>query len=257
MFIFITSLKHPKNCYSYERVGYLLDKTLQSVCQQTDIDFKVLVVCNQIPDIKVSQHVEFIEVDFPAPSHLDHPHTGMDAIRVDRGSKYMAGLIYARRYDPLFIMFFDADDFISNQIVEFVAGQTVQSGWYIDSGYQYQFGDSRLTHLPDFYFHCGTSLIYPYRMLDIPEAIIKNPDFLSIQQHTDGKYLKHVLGSHRLSVSIHQSQGHAFNPVPFPAAIWMLGNGENHSGKKGKLGDLPINKEICDEFSFYPEQLSL
>ena len=256
MFTFITSLRRPKNCNSYERVGYLLEKTLQSVCQQTNDNFNVLIVCNKIPDIKVNQHVGFLEVDFPAPSHLDHPQTGMEAIRIDRGCKYMAGLVYARRYDPSSVMFFDADDYISNQIVEYVDSQAEKSGWYINTGYQYQFGDSYLTRLQDFYSHCGTSLIYPYTMLDVPAGLTESSSLSSIQQHADENYLKYILGSHRSSVRIHQSQGHLFQPLPFPAAIWMLGNGENHSGRKGKPGNLPITNEIHDEFSFYPAQLS-
>ena len=252
MFIFITSLRHPKNCNSYERVGDLLENTLQSVCQQTSDRFIVLVVCNKVPRINVNPNVEFLEVDFPAPSALTHPQTGMEAIRIDRGCKYMAGLVYARRYDPCSVMFFDADDYISNKIVEHVESQPERCGWYIENGYQYQFGDTHLSYLPRFHHHCGTSLIYPYAMLDVPAKLDGKPDMSSIQSHTEETYLTNILGSHRAAVVFHQAKGFTFKPMPFPAAIWMLGNGENHSGRKGISGNIPITAKIRDEFSFYP-----
>ncbi|GMR06227.1 MAG: glycosyltransferase family A protein [Gammaproteobacteria bacterium] len=252
MFLFITSLRHPTNCHSYERVGHLLENTLRSVCNQSSDCFKVLVVCNQIPDINVNQCVEFLEVDFPAPSSLNQPQTGMAAIRIDRGSKYMAGLIYARRYQPAFVMFFDADDYISNRIVEHVDSQPDRCGWYIDRGYRYQFGDTQLSHLSDFHHHCGTGIIYPYSTLDIPAKLTEKPTILSIQAHTEEKYLKNILGSHRAAVGFHQSRGYIFKPLPFTGAIWVLGNGENHSGSCGNPGDIPITEEISAEFAFEP-----
>lgn len=250
MFLFITSLRHPTNCHSYERVGRLLENTLRSVCNQSSDCFKVLVVCNQVPEISVNQNVEFLEVDFPPPSSLSQPQTGMEAIRIDRGSKYMAALVHARQSQPSFVMFFDADDYISNRIVDYVDNQPDSCGWYINTGYRYQYGDTHLSHQPDFYQQCGTSLIYPYSMLDVPSKLIGNPGLANIKLHTDEKYLKYILGSHRIAVKIHQSQGHSFRPLPFAGAIWILGNGENHSGKNGKSGDLPVTDEIRNEFSF-------
>ena len=252
MFIFITSLRHPNNCNSYERIGYLLKKTLQSVCNQTNDNFKVLVVCNELPNIEVSPQVEFLVVEFPAPSKLTKPETGMGAIRIDRGSKYMAGLVFAHRYNPSFVMFFDADDYVSSQIVNHVSSHPVRSGWFVKTGYQYKYGDSCLSRLDEFHQHCGTSLIYPYDLLEVPAELTGNSSFLSIQKHTDEKYLTLILGSHRLSVMVHRSQGHIFQPLPFTGAIWTLGNGENHSGIKGRPGTIPITDEIRDEFSFYP-----
>lgn len=45
MFIFITAVRHPKTSASYERVESLLNRTLSSVCNQTDGEFRVIVVC--------------------------------------------------------------------------------------------------------------------------------------------------------------------------------------------------------------------
>ena len=218
--------------------------------------FRVLVVCNRVPDIDANPQVEYLKVDFPAPSYSNRPETGMEAIRVDRGCKYLVGLIQARRYQPSHVMFFDADDLISDRIANFVGDGHDPDGWYIETGYQYCVGDTKLSIQSDFHRHCGSSLIYSYDMLDLPPELDENADMPSIIRHADEKVLKYVLGSHRVAIRFFQSQGFTFRPLPFVGAIWVLGNGENHSGKKGKPGEVPITDGIRDEFSFDPQKLA-
>ena len=113
MLAFITSVRHPLNSNSYPRVIQLLDRTLSSVCRQTDRDFQVVVVCNEIPDLSSRDNVHFTKVDFPPPNRNASAETGLDAIRLDRGTKYFVGLLYAARFEPSHVMFFDADDYLS------------------------------------------------------------------------------------------------------------------------------------------------
>lgn len=71
MLVFMTSVVHPDNCYSYEKIWQLLNNTLYSVCSQLDQNFRVIVVCNQqLPLFHhaelINRYTEFIVVDFPA-----------------------------------------------------------------------------------------------------------------------------------------------------------------------------------------------
>ena len=52
MVTFITSVRHPLNATSFQRVEALLDRSLRSVSAQTDPDIRV-VVCNQRPNVRV------------------------------------------------------------------------------------------------------------------------------------------------------------------------------------------------------------
>ena len=106
MIVFITSIKHPENSKSYDKVWALLNRTLSSVCNQIDRKFKVVVVCNRTLPLEdkyktFEELIEFIEVDFSPVSQ-----SGYDGIRIDRGTKYIVGLIAAKKYDPEYIMFF-------------------------------------------------------------------------------------------------------------------------------------------------------
>ena len=144
MLVFITSIRHPWNCNSYTRVGKLALLAIQSVCNQTGSMFEVVVVCNRIPQEPFPDNVHFLEVGFPPPSPVKAPTTGMRAIRLDRGSKYVAGVAYARRFSPSHIMFFDVDDLVSNRLSEFVNQADSTTGWIMPRGYKLRYGSDYL-----------------------------------------------------------------------------------------------------------------
>ena len=73
MIVFITSIKHPACSKSYQRVWELLNNTLNSICNQKNKDFKVVVVCNSMLPLKKKRKkiltvTEFVTVNFPPVS---------------------------------------------------------------------------------------------------------------------------------------------------------------------------------------------
>jgi hypothetical protein len=249
LLLFLTSVRHPHNCRSYRRVSDLLSMTLASVCRQDDDRFVVVVVCNLEPEYGSGDGVHYLCVDFPPPSELSRPNTGMEAIRVDRGAKYVAGLAFARRFRPSHVMFFDADDLVSRKLCGFVQARSTCPGWYLDIGYQYELGRKSMSPLAGFHKHCGTSLIVRHDLIDIDPRLTEASRLDEILRRTDTKYLKYVLGSHRLAVHHHRRSGHPLAALPFPGAVWVLGTGENHSGRSAPPGTVPLTPELIDEFS--------
>ena len=250
MLVFITSIRHPRNSNSYLRVIRLLEQSLASVCAQTRPDFRVVVVCNEVPRLSERDRVDYVEVDFPPPSDLQKPTTGMSAIRIDRGAKYTVGLIHARQYSPDYIMFFDADDYISNRIVAFVKNYPRVHGWYFEQGYSYKQGSNRIELIDNFYKLCGTSHIFNQSLFDLPAALSVHSPLDSILSAIDPQYLNNMMGSHRVSRLIYSSRGFDLDRLPFPGAVWVLGNGENHSGLGGNSGNIPLTQDMIDEFQF-------
>jgi len=250
MLTFITSLKHPRNCHSYERVCQLLDRTLDSVCAQSNPDFSVIVVCNQVPQIPLRPNVHYVPVDFPAPSEKRSPTTGMGAIWTDRGSKYLIGLIYARKFAPNHIMFFDADDYVSRNLAEYVSRTPGADGWYFDRGYVYKAGACTISLMRwGFYARCGTSGIVNYRNFNVPPDLGLDSGLDDIFSKTDETYLKYVLGGHKKIKSYLQERGASLKELPAIGAVWVQGNGENHSGNPGMTGNMALTDEICREFT--------
>lgn len=260
MIVFLGAVRHPFNSNNYAVVERLLKDTLSSVCNQVDDDFKVIIVCNQIPSFgneSFSPFVEFVKVDFPPPSDLHVAHTGMGPIRKDRASKYVIGIVAAQKYNPDYIMIFDVDDYLSANISRFVnASPKIPNGWYINDGYVMDHTNQELIWpLKNFHLHCGSSLIIKN------ELLINPPDSGTYTITVDGKvvqinssntrfidrikidssledimqfdygFLHYILGSHRWAADYYQ-----LSPYPFHGAIWNLNTGENHGKFRGTYG---------------------
>jgi len=257
MLIFITSIRHPLNCRSFDNVNNLLQYTLKSVYAQNIQSFQVIVVCNKESRLTRHQQAHYIEVDFPAPSTLHRPDTGMAAIQLDRGTKYAAGLLFARELNPTYIMFFDADDLVSRNMTKYVESSPICAGWYFERGYRFRMGDSCVTPVNSFYKHCGTSHIFNFHNFSLPTDITHNSGQQEILTAFGESYVKSILGSHRLANKLHAMNGNVLVPFPFFGAVWVLGHGENHSGKTGKAGTLCIDNNMQAEFSFPQAYMSL
>ena len=90
---FVTTVRHPLNSTSYDRVERLLEATLRSVCRQSDPDFCVVVVHNQLPKVELADNrVHFVQVGFPAPSEERTSRIDFSAHLRDKGTKYAVGI---------------------------------------------------------------------------------------------------------------------------------------------------------------------
>jgi hypothetical protein len=254
MIAFVGAVRHPLNCNSYDRVLVLLEATLLSICSQTNNEFKVIIACNEIIQFDsplIRQHVEFVVVNFPPPSHERSAKTGREAIRKDRSTKYVVGILAAQRFEPDYIMIFDTDDYVSPEIAEFANRHSDKSrGWYIEKGYVMDHQDERrLWMVKDFHKICGTSLIIRNDLLVEPkgdeqveittetgstEIIYPKETILSgritptstqdeIFAQLDNVFLHYILGAHRWTADYYKLM-----PLPFPGAIWNWNTGENH-----------------------------
>lgn len=249
MLVFVTSVRHPVNSCSFDRVVDLLNLSLKSILSQTNPGYEIVVVANAGSITRTIDRIHYVNVNFPAPSDAAIPTTGMSAIQIDRGTKYAAGLLYAKKLKPSYIMFFDCDDLLHNGITEYVNRNPGMYGWYIDKGYSLKVGCAHLNPIMDFHKRCGTSHIFQYNSLKSPRGVSYDSCQASIIEAFGRGYIKSVLGSHRLAVKMMHDIGRDLEPLPFFGAIWVLGTGENHSGNQGKSGTSAITDSIKYQFS--------
>lgn len=252
MIVFITSIKHPENSRSYEKVWALLIRTLTSVCNQLDREFKVIVVCNKTLPLedkckKHNNHIEFIEVNFPPVSQ-----TGYDGIRIDRGSKYTIGLIAAKKYKPEYIMFFDADDYVGNDISQYANNHKSKSGWVIDKGYIMN-GNKFMPIVENFYKFCGTSNILNYDIItsEINPDLTEKSNQDEILEKIDEYYLLFIIGSHKFAEPYFKEKGIPLGMFPNYAAVYVTSTGENHSDFIGFSQNIENSvKNLQDHWSY-------
>jgi hypothetical protein len=122
---------------SHARTYALLERTIKSITKQTSKNFEIIVVCHELPTLSQDfEKVRYVIVDFPAPTaNADTLIKNIEAVRLDKGRKYLRALYEIKNSEnlPDHIMFFDADDCLSEYLVETLEN-TYQKGlsWVIE-----------------------------------------------------------------------------------------------------------------------------
>jgi len=252
MFTFITAVRHPRTALSYANVEALLKRSLRSVCNQTDPEFTVIVVCNQMPvDRIVDERVRYV-VTPELPLETDNL---LHRTRVDKGFKLALGLASARDVRPQHVMLFDADDFVHCRIVEHSHRHPDAPGWYIDHGFVYDEKTKLLSPLSGFHEVCGTSHIISYELVE-PIGIVPTSTRQHVLSTLGDEYVSLILGAHPFILEFFGTRGHALAPLPFYGAIYVRGTGENDRRWFTAPGfPRPTSARVRSEFGMDKSQL--
>ncbi|MBW4688737.1 MAG: glycosyltransferase family 2 protein [Komarekiella atlantica HA4396-MV6] len=233
MLVFIVPVKSKYVSTSWETVSKLFERCVKSICNQTINDFRVIVVCNEKPEIEFSHpHITYIEHNFELQ--------GKDwkSKQLDKLSKFTTGLIYARQLNPSHVMCVDADDCVSKYLAEFVNSKPQANGWFIKKGYIYNEGSKLIRVMrKGFDQYCGTSNIIRYDLYNVPEMV---------SAIYDKEYTQYIFNSyrHRDITSTLAKKGTPLEPLPFPGAVYIK-NGENvYFGVANKNKALPLKSRL-------------
>lgn len=262
MLVFVIPVKSAEVAKSWSQTCKLLERTLRSVCNQTDHQFRVIVVCHEKPQINFfHSSISYVEVDFPPPKNQGRSKV-MDRIR-----KELTGFIAAKKFSPCHIMKIDADDCTSKHLAEFVSKNPQTNGWFVDKGYVYIEG-SRSIYLKkkEFYKWNGSSNIIRDNLYDvIQHNLEKLPE-------TDEECLEYYMTHFEVAKTMSE-RGTPLEALPFFGCVYILGHGENRNpvnnnpyGNEGLISYerpfltrlkkilfeyRPLTKNICDEFGIY------
>jgi len=169
---------------------------------------------------------------------------------IDKWKKLAVGMLRAKEIQPDFIMFQDADDLISRQLVAYAHANRLSNGWVIRRGYQWMLGSAWITL--DNNFHCGTDSILNTRLITYPNDL--HPD--SVAECVMLKF------GHTTIEPEMARRGTPLRALPFRGAIYTYQNGENWTsydtscrryGVKWLLRKLrserPMRRSTREEFS--------
>ncbi|MEO0526419.1 MAG: hypothetical protein AAFZ89_04295 [Bacteroidota bacterium] len=211
MINFIVPVKSKKVASDWPRFCALFERTLSSICNQTNDNYMVTVVCHEIPEVKFkSDKVHFVQVEFDAPKLTSGDVEKNRALREgDKANKIKKGLEYSTQFDPKYIMVVDSDDCISNKIAAFIHTEDGSvPGWYVDKGYNYKEGSKYILLKKRTFNHlCGSCIIIKPELF---EQLFATEPFLHY--------------SHEKTVLSNNSK---LVPLPFAGAIYSMANGEN------------------------------
>lgn len=245
MLVFIVPLKSAQKSSSWESVCALFQRCLQSICNQTCPDFRVIVVCNEKPAIAY-QHpqIEYVQVEFPEPKEDNPIAWGL----TDKGRKVLKGLVAAQAYSPTHTMTVDADDCVSCRLAAYIRQHPEANGWYLRQGYKYiDTSDFLYLKRREFYRMTGTANILRYDLNEIPP----HPEW----NRGCGYYKFHI--NHQKIKAMMAERGTPLKPLPFPGAVYILGTGENMSGNEGNVSFSWLNRKrltpkLAQEFGLRP-----
>lgn len=233
----------------WDKVSMFFNRTLWSVYNQTDPNFRVIVVCHDIPKLRHSydNRVEFIRVDSPIP------HTKYEMM-LDKGYKVHTIGMRIRELGGGFTMMVDADDIQSNRIAEYVNSHPNANGFLSYNGYYWHVGDNYVKK--GHKFPNGSSTIVKYSVEDLPDRYY---DKMVASENTNPHIIRKKHGD---IPKICAEMGRPLTPLPFIASIYVRETGDNHSLMGRSESKIRVmeqllmprlyfskHPEICKEFS--------
>ncbi|MBB5575759.1 galactosyl transferase [Rhizobium paranaense] len=237
---FVIPVRHQANSSDWPLLKRRLAQTIVSISAQSNGDWRAVIVANEGADLPdLPQNFTDQRVRFP-PNPLHDLHSAereqvYEAVRLDKGRRILAGMLSQR--DTRFFMIVDDDDFVSANIVDFVARNTNANGWKIDQGYLWSEGGRLLPHHNDFANYCGTSLIIRSDLYRLPACF----------EDAKADYIKSVLGSHVRIGKLPADAGSPLGSLPFRGAIYRVGHSGAHSKSSNLLRTYFLNRSLLSQ----------
>jgi hypothetical protein len=180
---------------------------------QTDQNFTVSLVCNveqTLPELP--GFVERTNVSFPPNLSLYSAKSRQEAyesIRTDKGKRVRAGLD-AIVPDKDIVMVCDDDDLLHRRFVEAVLSGDPNEIRFVEKGYKWISGTTRLSKMHSFHKSCGTSLVIPARYYKFFRCADDEDEAIN------------ELGSHILPFANMLEAGYPAKPLDFFAAAYRV-----------------------------------
>ena len=197
----------------WSRVMHQFNATLGSLYGQTADGFRVVVMGTDEPEIRVPVDERFAFVRYPEVPD-NEPH----AMRRDVGRKRRAIARHTRELGGGYLMFVDADDLASSELVSFIEAYPHPHGYLVAEGYVFDAASGVIAPYPmpgfedlPFDMVCGTSAIVRLAADDLP---VTNDDDASLFAHLFGK------GHHWVRQQSHEA-GRPLDDMPIRAVTYV------------------------------------
>lgn len=179
---FVVPIKSKLISRNWDLDNLLLERTVRSICSQTDNNFKLIIVYNEVPVINfvhpniIYKHFPFAIVaaedieDFD--SYVSKYYSKEYAEKMmDKGKKITYGCKAAIDLGCDYIMAIDSDDLISKKIAEYVNQNSHpdKAGWRVKKGFIYQENSFYLVKKFDIQNLNGSTHILRKDLITIPD----------------------------------------------------------------------------------------
>jgi hypothetical protein len=212
-FAFAIPLKSKLVSRDWPTVGRLLARTLRSLFNQSNPNYRIFLSCHEIPEIPELRdpRVEILQAKFDIPIY--HAEFMID--------KHRKRELIAARWRTLgggYMMTVDADDLVSNRLVEYVMNQPSRRGFLVTRGYDLSERSRKVNVAPRFYKLCGTNCVIHWRPEELPVEPFQRQDVLFRESIRHGN-----VGT----AGFFARRGESFAPLPFAAVVYVRSHGDN------------------------------
>ncbi len=208
MLVFIVTVKDQSIRRDGEVYGQLLQRCLMSILAQTDPRFEIVLVGGDLPPgvSLPAERCHFSKLDIPAPE------ASRVAMNRDKTRKQIAGTEIGKALAPDYYMMVDSDDCVHMDAVKFVHNMPLQNGgWYVKQGYIYKEGSNwAWLNRDTFNQICGSSIIIRPNKV---ESLFSD-------------YIEKDIPLYGFKSSTLPCETE-LTPLPFPAMLYSVMNGEN------------------------------
>jgi hypothetical protein len=178
---FIVPVKPKKYSKNWDLDNQLLERTIKSIFNQKEKDFKVVIVHNDLPEIKFS-HPELYYQHYPyGDFSIDQIEDWEDRRKwyapayaermMDKGRKIMMGCKSAKELGCTYLMAVDSDDLVSNKLAGFVNENQNKklAGWRFVDGYMYEDGSRIIIKNHQIWGINGSTHIIRHDLVEVPD----------------------------------------------------------------------------------------
>ena len=218
-FYFFIPLKAKQFSENWDLVCRNLERTIANLLAQSDPNFSIIVVCNDLPSFlaRRQRRIEVVTIE----SRIQSAKQSMG----DRYYKRLAAGAYlkAKGVEHCYFMPVDADDLVHRHLVRHVHATDNRAGYIITKGYFLDVGNLKIARKNASFNHwCGTCAVFYFKARDFPSSVEdRQPYFSRLKNHVQ-------------FVEAAREAGHTLEPFDFHAAIYMVNHGENDQRLKGK-----------------------
>lgn len=248
MNVFLTTLMHPSTASDFKTVEANFVLSAKTVCGQTNQDFKYIVVCNSIPDIKFEHpNLEYVVVDFPHAKM-----TELKSKRQDKAAKLIIGLLYSAKFNVDYVFICDADDWIAPTINEFLTINSSDIGFLANKGYLLDLNKGKYLVKYGLYRFCGSTYAIKYKKLmgalafDKTLSIVsKKADILAL---VPDDIIFSLLNGHGYK-KYFKARGLIFEEFPFASVAWVRNTGNNVREDAQDVPGISITYNFLHQFN--------
>jgi hypothetical protein len=216
--VFAISLKSKRVSRNWERVQENLSKTLRSIFNNSDQNFRIIIAGHKKPDIAELKHerVIWLRVKFPPP--INSKGFYMDKVKKRRViGAYLREIGFSGYFMPV-----DADDWIHYRFVEYIRSFPVSDAFVFNKGYMVNLFKKEIWMRDRFYTGCGTSQLFYFSNMEFPRTSrridVQQTNFKIAVGKRHGNVLQYLKKANKKCTI-----------VDYPLLTWVLAHGDNNS----------------------------